>query len=40
MYYGELENSQLSIWGGVVLTVVIWLLMTPAYYQWFSFCYG
>ena len=26
MYYGELENSQLNIWGGVALTVVIWLV--------------
>ena len=36
MYYEELENSQLNIWGGVALTVVVWLLMTPAYYQWFN----
>ena len=36
MYYGELEYSQLNIWGGVALTVVVWLLMTPAYYQWFN----
>jgi len=35
-----LENSQLNIWGGVAITVVVWLLMTPAYDQGFSFRYG
>ena len=28
LYYGELEKSQLNIWGRVAVTVVVWLLMT------------
>ena len=44
MYYEELENRQLNIWGGVALTVVVWLFMTPAYDQCFisvtGFCDG
>ena len=45
MYYEELENSQLNMWGGVALTViVVWLFVTPAYDQCFisvmGFCDG